>query len=132
MVEVDEVGLGILAALLWAVSGIMAYLSTVKTGIVCISGSLSHSSLVPSLAPSSLSSLSSPVGWCMASGQIHWYRGVVHGWWCGGRVVLLSTSSSLSSQRPSPIVLWEGMSLVATVDSLICCPSSLSPDVLLT
>ena len=132
MVEVDEVGLGILPSLLWAVPGIMTYLSAVETSIAHTSSSLSHSALVPSLAPSSLSTLSSPVGWCMASRQIHWYRSVIHGWWGIGRVVLLSASSSLSSWHPSPIVLRERTSLIATIDPLIHHPSSLSSDVSLT
>ena len=97
MVKVDEVGLGILSSFLWAVPGIVAYLSTIETSIAHVSSSLSHSSLIPSLAPSSLTTLSSPVGQCMTSGQVHQYRGVIHGRWGIGRVVLLSASSSLSS-----------------------------------
>ena len=97
MVKVDEVGLGILPLSLWAVPGIVAYLSAVETSVAHASSSLSHSPLIPSLVPSSLTTSSSPVGWCMASGQVHWYRGVIHGWWGIGRVVLLSASSSLSS-----------------------------------
>ena len=97
MVEVDEVGLGVLSSSLWAVPGVVAYLSAVETSITCASSSLSHSPLIPSLAPSSLPTSSLPIGWCVASGQVHWYRGVIHGWWGVGRIVLLLASSSLSS-----------------------------------
>ena len=97
MIEVDEVGLGILSPFLWTISGIVAYLPTVEAGIAHISGPLSHSSLVSSLTPSPLAALSSPVVWHTALRQIHWYRGIVHGWWGIGRVILQSSTSSLSS-----------------------------------
>ena len=66
MVEIDEIGLGVLSMSLWAVSGIMAYLSTVEVGIVRVPSPLCYSSLVSSLAPSSLAASSSPVVWCAA------------------------------------------------------------------
>ena len=97
MIKVDEVGLGVLSSSLWTISGVMTYLPTVETGIVCVSGPLSHSSLVSSLMPSSLATLSSPIVWCTASRQIHWHRGVIHGQWGIGGVELWSSSSSLPS-----------------------------------
>ena len=68
VVEVDEVGLGVLPSSLWTISGTVAYLSAVEAGIVCVSSPLNYSSLIPSLAPSSLATSPSPVGQCTASG----------------------------------------------------------------
>ena len=131
MVEVDKIRLDILSLFLQAVPGIVAYLSAVEAGVTCISCSLSHSALVSSLMPPPLTASSPPVVWCVASGQVHWHRGVIHGWWGIGRVVLWSSSSSLSSWGSSPVILREGASLVATIDPLICHSSSLCPNVLL-
>ena len=131
MVKVDEVGLGVLSPPLWAVSGIVTYLSTVETGVVCVSCSLGHSPLVVSLVPSSLATSASPVVWCATPGQIHGHGSVVHGQWGIGGVVLWSSTSSLPSWRSPPIVLGKGTSLTVVVDSLICCPSSLHSSILL-
>ena len=97
MIEINEVGLSVLSPSLWIVSGVMPYLSTVETGIVCVSCSLGHSSLVVSLAPSSLATSSPPVVWCTALGQVHGYRGIVHGWWGIGRVILWPSTSPFPS-----------------------------------
>ena len=97
MVEVDEVGLDASSLLLWTVPGIMSYLSTIKTGIVRVSCSLGYPSLVVTLMPPSLATSSSPIVWCMALGQIHWYGSVIHGRWGIGGIVLRSSTSPLPS-----------------------------------
>ena len=129
MIKVDEVGLGILSPSLWAVSGVVTYLSTVEAGIVRVSCSLGHSSLVVSLVPSSLAASSSPVAWRAAPGQIHGHQSVVHRWWGIGGIILWSSTSSLPSWHSPPIVLGKGMSLTVVVNLLICCPSSLHSNV---
>ena len=132
MVKVDEVGLSISSLLLRTVSGIVTYLSTVETGVVHISCSLGHSSLVVALVPSSLATSPSPIAWCTAPGQIHRYGSIIHRCWGISRIILWSSTSSLSSRCSSPIVLRGRASLAIVIDPLVCCSSSLCPDISLT